>query len=180
MYSEFSSDVQFFFVYGKEAHPIDSERPKAGTTVEQPVTTEERLSVAKDFVADIEMTIPTLLDKIDNKTATDYASIPDRLYLVGKAILAETGSKKVSKATTQKTQPNNARQNSNPMAGRFQSMMSRIPALKALDANQDGKISNDEIENASAALKSLDQNEDGRLDANELRPERPQRRQRRR
>ena len=84
MYSEFSSDVQFFFVYGKEAHPIDSERPKAGTTVEQPVTTEERLSVAKDFVADIEMTIPTLLDKIDNKTATDYASIPDRLYLVGK------------------------------------------------------------------------------------------------
>ena len=148
------------------------------------------------------MKIPTLLDKIDNKTATDYASIPDRLYLVGKdgkiawaggpgpkgfqpdelreAILAETGSKKVSKATTQKTQPNNARQNSNPMAARFQSMMSRVPALKALDANQDGKISNDEIENASTALKSLDQNEDGRLDANELRPERPQRRQPRR
>jgi len=48
------------------------------------------------------------------------------------------------------------------------------PLMEALDANHDGVIDAAEIANASAALKSLDKNGDGKLTQDELRPPRPQ------
>ena len=45
------------------------------------------------------------------------------------------------------------------------------PLMQALDANQDGVIDAAEINNAVAALKKLDKNGDGRLSQDELRPE---------
>lgn len=50
-------------------------------------------------------------------------------------------------------------------------MMRMMPVLAALDANQDGKISKDEIDNAAVALRKLDKNEDGSLTEEELRPD---------
>lgn len=49
-------------------------------------------------------------------------------------------------------------------------LLKRLPVMKALDADQDGKISASEIENAAAALKGLDKNNDGELTEDELRP----------
>lgn len=46
-----------------------------------------------------------------------------------------------------------------------------MPVLAALDADQDGKISKSEIENATAALKKLDKNNDGDLTPDEMRPD---------
>ena len=46
----------------------------------------------------------------------------------------------------------------------------RPPLLSALDANADGEITADEIENAVAALKKLDKNTDGELASDELMP----------
>ncbi len=45
-----------------------------------------------------------------------------------------------------------------------------LRVMTALDANGDGEISADEINNATAALKKLDRNKDGRLDLEELGP----------
>ncbi|MEJ0091775.1 MAG: hypothetical protein WDM80_18750 [Limisphaerales bacterium] len=47
------------------------------------------------------------------------------------------------------------------------------PIIAALDANHDGVIDADEIANASTALKTLDKNGDGKLTQDELRPPRP-------
>lgn len=47
---------------------------------------------------------------------------------------------------------------------------SRLPIYKVLDADEDGEISAEEIENAVAALKKLDKNNDGKLDAQEIAP----------
>ena len=47
------------------------------------------------------------------------------------------------------------------------------PVIEALDANHDGVIDADEIANAPAALKKLDKNGDGKLTQDELRPPRP-------
>ena len=44
------------------------------------------------------------------------------------------------------------------------------PLLSALDANADGEITADEIENAVAALKKLDKNSDGQLASDEMMP----------
>ena len=49
------------------------------------------------------------------------------------------------------------------------------PIESALDANGDGVISAEEIDNASAALKTLDKNGDGQLTADEYRPAMPRR-----
>ena len=48
------------------------------------------------------------------------------------------------------------------------------PLMEALDANHDGVIDAAEIANASAALKTLDKNGDGKLTQDELRPPRSQ------
>jgi EF hand len=47
------------------------------------------------------------------------------------------------------------------------------PLMMALDANHDGVIDAAEIANAPAALKTLDKNGDGKLTQDELRPQRP-------
>ncbi|MBP7864831.1 MAG: hypothetical protein KA419_02695 [Acidobacteria bacterium] len=49
----------------------------------------------------------------------------------------------------------------------------RPPIDLALDANQDGILSADEIANAPGALKTLDKNGDGRLTRDECLPPRP-------
>ena len=49
-------------------------------------------------------------------------------------------------------------------------MMRFMPLLKVLDANSDGTITADEINNAPAALKTLDKNGDGQLTEDEIRP----------
>ncbi len=48
------------------------------------------------------------------------------------------------------------------------------PIIAALDTNHDGVIDADEIANASKALKKLDKNGDGKLTQDELRPPRPE------
>jgi hypothetical protein len=48
------------------------------------------------------------------------------------------------------------------------------PIIAVLDANHDGVIDADEIANASKALKKLDKNGDGKLTQDELRPPRPE------
>ena len=45
--------------------------------------------------------------------------------------------------------------------------------MAALDVNHDGVIDASEIANAVAALKTLDKNQDGKLTQDELRPARP-------
>lgn len=49
-------------------------------------------------------------------------------------------------------------------------MMRTDPIFQALDTNHDNVISGDEITQAAAALKSLDKNQDGALSEDELRP----------
>ncbi len=49
-------------------------------------------------------------------------------------------------------------------------MMRMMPVLAALDADKDGTISKAEIDNASAALRTLDKNNDGKLSNEEMRP----------
>lgn len=54
-----------------------------------------------------------------------------------------------------------------PMGGQ---LIRRLPLMVALDADKDGKLSAEEIANATAQLKTLDKNGDGELTANELLP----------
>ena len=48
-------------IYCREAHAIDGERPMFNAIVEEPVSTAERNQVAKDFVEQLGIKMPTLL-----------------------------------------------------------------------------------------------------------------------
>ncbi|WAC19934.1 EF-hand domain-containing protein [Luteolibacter sp. SL250] len=53
--------------------------------------------------------------------------------------------------------------------------MARLPVIKALDKDQNGELSAEEIAGASAALLTLDKDGDGKLSAEEIRPVMPPR-----
>jgi hypothetical protein len=75
------------FVYIKEAHPDDGwkvpKNKKDGISVDQPKSLTEREGVAKSCSGELKLTMPVIVDSMDNKTAQDYAAWPDRLYIVG-------------------------------------------------------------------------------------------------
>jgi len=86
MYETYKSQAQIYLVYIREAHPSDGGGKAFGGTksVKQPTTYEERCKVAADFVKDLKIAIPTLVDTIDNKTMMAYSAGPDRIYILGK------------------------------------------------------------------------------------------------
>lgn len=80
--------MQFFVVYIKEAHAIDSPRPKSGPNdpiVQEPVNWKERSKLAQECTKALELDhIPTLIDEVNDGVGTKYAAWPDRLYLIGR------------------------------------------------------------------------------------------------
>ena len=68
----------------REAHPLDGKMPSPFGLVEDPITDAERLAVAGTCVADLELPMPALVDRVDDKVSRAYGAWPARLYLVGK------------------------------------------------------------------------------------------------
>jgi len=85
MYETYKNQAQIYLVYIKEAHPSDGGGKAFGRikSVEQPTTYEERRKLAGEFVKDLKLDIPTLVDSIDNKTSTAYATGTERVYVIG-------------------------------------------------------------------------------------------------
>lgn len=77
-------DVAFFFVYVREAHPIDGQLPGADGMVEDPITDAERLAVAGTCRDELDLPMPTLVDRVDDAVCKAYGGWPDRLYVIGR------------------------------------------------------------------------------------------------
>ena len=80
--------MAFFVVYIREAHPTDGWQVEANERddvfFEQPATFDERIAVADACAIRLELSIPTLIDDMENSTDQKYYALPDRLYLVGR------------------------------------------------------------------------------------------------
>jgi len=87
MYQTYRDIAAFRIVYIKEAHPTDSRRP-AGYAVEkgiaQPRDYSERCSVAHMFLKDEKLTIPCVIDDMDNSVNRAYKAWPTRAFVVRK------------------------------------------------------------------------------------------------
>jgi hypothetical protein len=81
--------VQFYVVYIREAHALDSRSPSGGGAnpiLEDPRTLAERRAVANVCIAKLELEeLPALVDDLDDAVSVAYAAWPDRLYLVDRA-----------------------------------------------------------------------------------------------
>ena len=89
MYARYKDRAEFLAVYVREAHPTDGWRmesnDKAGVAFAQPTTDAERRAVASKCCVALSMTIPLVVDRVDDRVGHAYSGMPDRLYLIDKA-----------------------------------------------------------------------------------------------
>jgi len=57
---------------------------RQGIKINQPKTYEERVKVAGECMKDLKLTIPCLVDDIQNTAQKGYAGWPDRFYVIDK------------------------------------------------------------------------------------------------
>jgi hypothetical protein len=85
----FGDDAEFLMVYVREAHPTDGwamrSNEKAGVSVAQPKTYDERAAVAQQCFAKLQPTIPLLVDDVDDATGHAYSGMPARMYVIDTA-----------------------------------------------------------------------------------------------
>ena len=100
LYQTFKDTVEFRIVYIREAHAADGRKPSR--FAEEKGITEhddygERCSIADMMMEEENITIPCIIDNMDNQTNQDYAAWPDRIFIVRKdgriAIAAARGPK---------------------------------------------------------------------------------------
>lgn len=86
MRAKYGSRADFVTLYIKEAHPMDEwqlpANEKDNVCYLQPHTSEQRITIANDFVQRFQYGIPMLVDPIENEANRLYAGWPERLYVV--------------------------------------------------------------------------------------------------
>ncbi len=86
MYARHKDQVDFYAVYIREAHPSDgwslSSNDRLGIKIEQPKTIETRTLVASQCCKSLGMTMPLLVDTMDDRVNRAYSGFPDRLYVI--------------------------------------------------------------------------------------------------
>ncbi len=87
MYKKYGDRVAFYVVYLREAHTEDGRQSKANTqeglVFLQPKDYEDRVELAQEMCSKLELSMPCLIDGMDNRVGQAYAAMPDRLYLIG-------------------------------------------------------------------------------------------------
>ncbi len=79
--------MEFLVVYVREAHPTDGWQTDSnvaeGVLFRQHQSYEEREEVAQSCSLDLHITVPILIEEIDNVIDEAYGAAPERLYLIG-------------------------------------------------------------------------------------------------
>lgn len=83
VYERYKDEVQFYWIYVREAHPSDGLRPARHVDIAQPRTFGERAKIAGTCAAEIKLTIPMLVDDMEDTVARAYNALPDRLFILG-------------------------------------------------------------------------------------------------
>ncbi len=88
IYNENKDIAEFLLVYIREAHPdsvlfVEKDGKEVLEQITQTDTFEDRSATAQVCSASLKLSIPTLVDKEDNKVNAAYAGWPDRMAVVG-------------------------------------------------------------------------------------------------
>lgn len=86
IHRRFRGRAEVVFVYIAEAHATDEWQLPANldddVLVAQHTTLEERLAAARDGVQRLRLTMPVLVDGMDDAVSEAFAAWPERLYVV--------------------------------------------------------------------------------------------------
>jgi hypothetical protein len=96
LYSRYGDKVNFIVVYTIEAHPVGSASPYSdqespstysvdlqGSPVRQPSTYDERVLLGRKTAAEAGISVPVLIDEMDNPVWCTYGAAPNAAYLIG-------------------------------------------------------------------------------------------------
>ena len=88
LYSRFKDRIEFFVVYVQEAHPTDGwqveSNIKDDVFYRQHQSLDEREEAAQSCTIGLHISIPILVEEMDNAIDEAYGAAPERLYLIGK------------------------------------------------------------------------------------------------
>ncbi len=88
IYRQYKERVEFFVVYVQEAHPTDGWQVDSNVTDgvlhQQHQNYAERESVAATCSLDLNVSMPILVEEMDNVIDEAYGAAPERLYLIGR------------------------------------------------------------------------------------------------
>jgi len=87
MYDTYKDRVAFLIVYIMEAHPLEWDGTGGGklpVPIAQHKTDEERHNAAQTCKAGLDLKLPFVVDRIDDKIGTVYGGRPDRIYIINK------------------------------------------------------------------------------------------------
>ncbi len=86
LYDRYKDRANFYLVYVREAHPSDGwwmqSNQSVGIDLKQPLDNLARRKVAEVCQQHLSVTIPFLVDTIDDKVGSTYSGMPNRLYLI--------------------------------------------------------------------------------------------------
>jgi hypothetical protein len=89
LYQRYKGEATFLMVYVREAHPTDgwhmASNAKAGVSVKQPTTFDERVRVSGQFCEKLKPSMPVVVDEIDDRAGHAYSGMPGRLYVIDPA-----------------------------------------------------------------------------------------------
>jgi len=89
LYRRYRDRAEFLAVYVREAHPTDGWRmasnDRVGVAIPQPRVDAERIAVAQRCSRTLELTIPLLVDTVDDHVGNAYSGMPDRLYVLDRS-----------------------------------------------------------------------------------------------
>lgn len=91
LHRRYGAQAEFLAVYVREAHagdgawPGDFTKDEAGTPLRQPTQLAERVDVAARCCQVLEISMPLLVDELDDRVGRAYSGMPDRLYLIDRA-----------------------------------------------------------------------------------------------
>ena len=85
MYDTFKDQATFYVVYIAEAHAVDEWQAGAneaeGIEVEQHTTLANRIDAAKMCADKLGLTVPTLVDGMDDAALEAFSAWPERIYI---------------------------------------------------------------------------------------------------
>ena len=88
LWEKYGDRVDLVVVYVREAHPEDGwvvrMNREQDIKILDPTSDEERLAAATSCAIRLKIRMPVVVDEIDDKIASAYGALPDRLYLINK------------------------------------------------------------------------------------------------
>ena len=87
MAKRYAKQADFKVVYVREAHPSDGwqvpQNERQGVIYKNPTTGEARETIASECAVNLKISIPIVVDRMDDKVEHAYGGWPDRIYIVG-------------------------------------------------------------------------------------------------